>query len=419
MRTSTTFSILFWIYTKRASNNHAGIYARLTVNGKRVNISLKQKVNIDKWDSKKQKVKGTSSESRAINLFLDQTKSNLLYCYQELKFKGELITAQLIKAHYLGETETSKTLQDILKYHNKKIVQSLAPGTVKNFEITEGYVNKFLKSKLKTTDIHLNQLDYKFICDFENFLQNFWPKGHPKAMGQNTVMKHIQRLRKIIRLSFHLEWLNKDPFLRWKPIYEKTYREYLNKNELSNLETYLFPIERLERVKDLFVFSCYTGISYIDIMGLIPSNIQIGIDGNNWIIIKRQKTKTPVRIPLLDQALRIIEKYKNHPITQVTGSLLPQITNEKLNVYLKEVALLCGIKKNLTFHMARHTFATTITLSNGVPIETVSKLLGHTKIATTQIYAKVLEQKVSEDMQILRNKISFRNEGNKIKYSNK
>ena len=190
--------------------------------------------------------------------------------------------------------------------------------------------------------------------------------------------------------------------VRWKPTFEKTEREFLSANELSNLETAKLPIERLERVRDLFVFSCYTGISYIDIMQLKRTNIHKGIDGNNWIITKRQKTNTSIKIPLLLKAQDLIDQYENHPMTYISDTLFPVITNEKLNVYLKEVAEICGIQKNLTFHMARHTFATTVTLTNGVPIETVSKLLGHTKLTTTQIYAKVIERKVSDDMNNLR-----------------
>ena len=185
------------------------------------------------------------------------------------------------------------------------------------------------------------------------------------------------------------------------------------RNELTTMELQEFQQERLERVRDLFVFSCYTGISYIDIMNLTEDNILLGIDGSNWIFTHRQKTKIKIKIPLLGKAQELVSKYENHPMTVVSGTLFPKITNEKLNAYLKDVAFVCGIKKNLTFHMARHTFATTITLSNGVPIETVSKLLGHTKISTTQIYAKVIERKVSEDMMILKEKISTSN--NKVK----
>ena len=402
MKTSTTFSILIWINASRAKNNEAELFARITVNQKRTNISLKRKINISAWDKSKSKLKGNSENARKQNLFIEQVKSKLHNIQLDLNNKEELITSQLIKSIYLGEGQTHKTLNELIEYHSQKIENTLAPGTIRNFKITENYISKFLLKKIKTSDIYLKQLDYKFICDFQNFLANYHPKGHPRAMKQNTVMKHLQRLRKITTLAYHLEWTEKDPFIRWKPTYTKTHRGYLSANELSNLENYTFLIERLERVRDLFVFSCYTGISYVDIMLLTPDNVHLGIDGNNWIITKRQKTKSSIKVPLLETASELIKKYSDHPMTLVSQNLFPTITNEKLNFYLKEVALACGIKKNLTFHMARHTFATTITLTNGVPIETVSKMLGHTKIATTQIYARVIESKVSDDMNKLR-----------------
>ncbi|WP_428743317.1 site-specific integrase [Tenacibaculum sp.] len=409
MRTSNTFAILFWAYSSRAKDNLTGMYARITVNGKKVNISLKQQVDIRTWDSKRQRAKGNSETSRALNSYLDQVHSQLVKLYQDLKFKGELITAELIKAEYLGESDNSKTLQNLLEYHKNKTEKTLAIGTLRNFSVTQGYLNKYLNNVLNTPDIYLKELDYKFICDFANFLYCFWPKGHPKAMSNNTVMKHIQRFRKIVTLGYHIEWIDRDPFVRWKPTYEKRERPFLTDNELSNIETYNLPIARLERVRDLFVFSCYTGIAYIDIINLTNNNVLKGIDGNDWIFTNRQKTKSPVKVPLLGKAKELLVKYQNHPMTQVTGTLFPVITNEKVNLYLKEIAEACGLKKNLTFHMARHTFATTVTLSNGVPIETVSKLLGHSKIASTQIYARVVERKVSEDMQTLMNKIDVSN----------
>ncbi|UGU16449.1 site-specific integrase [Sinomicrobium kalidii] len=348
-----------------------------------------------------------------MNQYLDEVYTLIFQCYQDFKYKRQLITAELIKARYCGEGEHAKTLLDIIRYHSKKIESTLTPGTVRNFKVTQSYVNKYLNDKLNTSDLYLHELNYKFISDFEDYLHDYWPKGHPKAMSHNTIMKHIQRLRKIVTLAYHIEWLDKDPFVRWKPTWEKRQREFLSENELSNLETYIFPIDRLDRVRDLFVFSCYTGISYSDIIQLSYDNIQKGIDGNDWIITKRQKTKTPVKIPILDKTQELINKYKNHPITQVSGALLPVITNEKLNLHLKEIADACGIKKNLTFHMARHTFATTVTLSNGVPIETVSKLLGHTKLASTQIYARVLDKKISEDIEVLKGKLDFNSEPKK------
>jgi len=402
MKTSSTFSILIWINASRAKNNEAEIFARITVNQKRANISLKRKININSWNKSNSRAKGNSQNARLLNQYLDNVKARLVQIHQDLINKDNLLTAKLIKSIYLGEGENCKSLNDLIQYHSSKIEGTFAVGTIRNYGITEKYIFKFLKKNYQTTDIYLKQLDYKFICDFENFLHCFWPKGHPKALGQNTVMKHIQRLRKMITLSYNLEWIDKDPFRRWKPMFEKTYRQFLTENELSNLETYEFISERLDRVRDLFVFSCYTGIAYADIMNLTRNNLLPGIDGNNWIITSRQKTKTLVKVPILQKAQFLIYKYSEHPMTKVTGTLFPIITNEKLNSYLKEVANFAGIKKNLTFHMARHTFATTVTLTNGVPIETVSKMLGHTKISTTQIYAKVIERKVSDDMNILR-----------------
>ncbi|HUH46311.1 MAG TPA: site-specific integrase [Arenibacter sp.] len=405
MRSKNTFSVLFWIDQKRATGKKAIIYARVTVNKERVNISLKQKVSLKLWDTKMKKAKGSSVEARQINQYLAQVQTQLFQCYQDLKFKGIPITPELLKETYLAEGMGSKTLQDLLAYHSEKTKRTLAAGTIRNFEVTEGYLNKFLTKKFKAKDILLNKLDYKFIWDFSNFLQAYWPKKHPRAMGHNTVMKHIQRLRKIVTLGYHLEWIDRDPFVRWKLSYEKSERPYLTDLELEELEAYPFPLARLERVRDLFVFSCYTGIAYADIIELTQHNILKGIDGDDWIFTKRLKTKVPVKVPLLPKAYALIDKYKGHPMTQITKTLLPVITNEKANFYLKEIAEAIGLEKNLTFHMARHTFATTVTLSNGVPIETVSKMLGHTKIATTQIYARVVERKISNDMEKLREQL--------------
>jgi site-specific recombinase XerD len=406
MRTSNTFSILFLVNPKKAINGEAIIYARVTVNQKRANISLKRKVPLELWDAKSKRVSSKSAEAKRINQYLDLARSQLYECYQELKSKGDLLTAKMIKDKFLGQDEDSKTLQELFEYHKRKIDNSLAEGTIRNFSISVAYVNKFLAREKRTSDIHLKDLNYKFLCDLQNFLITYYPKGHPRAMSHNTVMKHIQRLRKIITLAYHLEWIDNDPFRRWKNTFEKKQREFLSPNELSNLETYPFKIERLERVRDLFVFSCYTGISYADIVKLTNKNVvSKSSEDDHWVITQRQKTKTPIKVPLLTKARELINKYSDHPMAVVSGTLFPVITNEKVNFYLKEIALACGITKNLTFHMARHTFATTVTLSNGVPIETVSKLLGHTKLATTQIYARVLDEKIEEDMNDLRRKL--------------
>ncbi|UOY05786.1 site-specific integrase [Muricauda sp. SCSIO 64092] len=395
MQTIHTFSVLFWLKLANKKDNKAPLYARITVNGRRAEISLKRKVTVSDWDTSKSRIKGFGIKAKQVNNYLDGVCSRLFDCYQKLKDGNKLISPQLIKAHFLGNGENRYTISDIIEYHKKHMKDTLRWGTQKNYFTTHKYIFLFLKQKHRTTDIFLSELNYKFIIDFERFLR------HQKDMGNNTVMKHIERLRKLINLAHKMEWLDKDPFIKFKAKYIRKERAYLTSGELQTIEQKQFTIERLQLIKDLFVFSCYTGLSYGDVMNLTKDSICIGIDGKQWISSYRQKTSIPVRIPLLPKALDIINSYKDHPSSINKETLFPTISNQKLNSYLKEIADVCHINKNLTFHIARHTFATTVTLSNGVPIETVSKLLGHSKITTTQIYAKVIERKVSEDMQRL------------------
>ncbi|NEW83361.1 MAG: site-specific integrase [Mariniphaga sp.] len=222
-------------------------------------------------------------------------------------------------------------------------------------------------------------------------------------------MKHIERLRKVVRLAMKLEWIIKNPFDNYQIKYKKFDRSFLEQDELQNIEKTKYKLVRLEFAKDLFVFSCYTGLAYIDTILLKPEDIHKGIDGNQWIITSRKKTETPLRIPILPKAMEIMEKYRNNPRSLNNGTIFPIISNQKLNSYLKEIADLSGISKNLTFHLARHTFATTVTLSNGVPIETVSKILGHTSIKTTQIYGRILDARISKDMGDLQTKLETNN----------
>lgn len=405
MQSQFTFTLSFWVNGTRAKNNQASVYARVTVNGKRANISLKRKVIVSEWSSNKGRAKGTKQESRLLNRYLDQVKHRIYEAHDELIKEKAFLCAQSIKARFLGEDNKEYSLLTLIDYHNTQMSESLTYGTLKNYFTTQKYIKLFLTKKMKTQDVYLSKLTFSFLVDFEKYIRSYVPEDHQKKMENNTVMKHIQRLRKMVTLAYKMEWIDKDPFIKFKPSYIKNEREFLSADELQAIIEKEFEIERLTLVKDLFVFSCYTGLSYIDVMNLNEDNIAIGIDGGRWIITNRQKTHNKVKIPLLPLAEVLIEKYKDHFKTKKTKTLFPNISNQKLNSYLKEIADLSGIKKNVTFHIARHTFATTITLSNGVPIETVSKLLGHTKIATTQIYAKVIERKVSEDMSILREQL--------------
>ena len=410
MKANSTFSILFWINSSRAKENLAELFVRITINGKRVNLSLKEKVLTDLWDNRKSKVRGNSLKAKQINQYLEATRIQIFQSYMDLKSSGAIITAQAVKAKYLGEDQKHLTLQELIDYHNEQTKHILHYDTQRHYKTSQKYILEYIKKQYKVKDYYLRDLNYGFIVGFENFLRSYTPKHPQPSIGNNTVMKHIQRLRKMVTMGFHIEWIERDPFVKFKTKLIKKERNVLTKEELLRLEKFFCAREHLNLTKDLFIFICYTGIAHGDTMLLTKNDIIKGDDNNLWISTKRKKTSTPIKIPLLPKALEVIKKYENSPQAEIKGKLLPRLSNQKMNTYLKELAYLCKINKNLTSHVARHTFATTVTLSNGVPIETVSKLLGHTKMATTQIYARVIEKKVSEDMNILRAKFQEENE---------
>ncbi len=398
MKTLSTFSITFFTRKSRSNLEELNVYARINVNGKRAEISLKRCANSTQWDSTKNRGRGNSEKIRALNAYLDQVYGKLLQCHKQLIEEDKIITSNAIKSRYLGEDDTSKTLKELIAYHNDNMVHVLKAGTMKNYYTTEKYLQRFLLKKRKVKDLYLKQLNFRFITDFEHYLRNYKNSKSQHVLNNNGVMKHLERFKKIINLAIKLEWMAKNPFKQFQLKYNKYDREYLSQRELELLETTEFKVERLERIKDCFIFSCYTGLSYVDIKELKNIHIVRGIDNNYWIHTKREKTDELIKIPILPKAWSILEKYRTIKETDFTANILPISSNQKTNTYLKEIATACGIHKNITFHVARHTFATTVMLSNGVPIETVSKLLGHTKLSTTQIYARVVETKISEDI---------------------
>lgn len=404
MKTTHTFGIQFIIRTGKKDKEKGNVYARVTVETRRIEISLKKAISVDDWNKARGMAKGSGPEAKKFNSYLEHVRSMLTDAYRELQVNKKKITPENIKALFLGDSD-DHTLLELVDYHNTTQASILSPGTMKNYRTTKKYLERFLKSKFRASDIYLVQINYKFIIDFEYFLRNYQPLDHQKPLGNNGVMKHQERFRKMMNLGQRLGWITQNPFDSYKLNFRKVDRGFLTEQELHTIENKNIGIERLQSVRDVFVFSCYTGLSYIDVIHLNPDEITSGIDGQYWIFSKRQKTDTKLRIPLLPKPLEIFKKYRKHPKSVRRNKIFPLISNQKLNGYLKEIADLCGIKKNLTFHMARHTFATTIALSNGVPIETVSNLLGHKSISTTQIYAKVLEKKISEDMEQLRGKL--------------
>lgn len=398
-----TFNLLF--YVKKSKINSVGespIYLRITIDSKIAEISTKRTVKPTKWNSAMQKVSGSSEECRSLNYYLKTFEQKVYETYHELIRDKETVTCEALKNKLLGKGELNRTLMPIFQDHNdrmeKLIGKEFAKGTLTRYKTCISHTKEFLKWKYNLTDINIIKIDYGFLNDFEFFLRT------EKSCNNNSAVKYIKNFGKIVRICLGNGWIDKDPFINYKSKFTEVTRSFLNEQEIEILRTKDFKNERISQVRDIFLFSCLTGLAYIDTQQLTTQNINIGLDGNKWIFTKRQKTKTTSNIPLLPQAEKIIEKYQNNPICINNDRLLPVLSNQKMNAYLKEIADICGVEKDLTYHIARHTFATTITLSNGVSIESVSKMLGHKSIRTTQHYAKILDKKVSEDMFLLKQK---------------
>ena len=406
MKTSQSFGIHFTIRKDRVKDGKAQVYACITVNKQKCFIALQQSIDLRYWDERRGAGKGGRQDSLSINNYLEQVRLAIGNCYQNLQLKGKIITSEMVKDFFLGTAEEVHTLSSLFEYHNETAASVLKWSTLKHYYVTQRYLVKFIQKQFKSADLYLHELDYKFIYDFETFLRNHKPVDHQKPLNNNGVMKHIIRVKKMVHLAIRLEWISKDPFANYRLKILKVNREHLSEKELKTMENKVFDNDRIDMIRDLFVFCCYTGLTYVDVINLKHDNIVEATDGEMWVRTCRQKTNIPVNTPLLPKAVEILKKYKDNQRASVTNTVFPVVSNQKVNAYLKVIAEVCGIKKNITFHLARHTFATTVTLSNGVPIETVSKMLGHTKIATTQIYAKVLEKKISEDMAALRKKLA-------------
>ena len=408
---SKTFSLLFYIKKQKSSvkkqqefeNKKQPIYIRITVNGKRIELSAKREVDPLKWNSHSGRAIGTKEEIKTLNAYLDTFQMKLYEAQRQLLESGKPFTAESLKNKMTGKEERPRMLIEIIQHHNDLIKTLIGldysrPTWVK-YNTTQKHVEEFLQWKFQIKDINIKELNFEFINDFEFYLKS------QKKIDVNTNAKYIKNVKKIINECVAKNWLDKDPFMGYKLKTKHTEREFLNDSELKDIEEKEFVIDRLNHVRDLFLFSCYTGLAYIDIYNLTRENISIGIDGEKWIFTHRQKTETASRIPLLSKALSILDKYAKNPKAINENKLLPVPSNQKVNSYLKEIGDCCGIKKELTFHIARHTFATTITLNNGVSLESVSKMLGHKKFQTTQIYAKILDKKVSDDMLQLKQKL--------------
>lgn len=400
-----TFGILFYLKkSKIDSSNRAPIYLRITVDGKRTELSVKRHLELTKWSTQANRATGRTTDIKELNAYLDIITAKVYRHHKELIENGEIVTAEKLKNKYLGKTIQDKTILNIFQDHNtqvKKLVgRDFAAGTLERYETVYRHLTNFIKANYKLSDLELNKIDNQFITDFDYYLRS------ECNCGNNSTVKYMKNFKKIVRIALANNWLKHDPFLKYKVKLTPVERESLTAMEIDTMFNKEMHTERLELVRDIFVFCCFTGFAYVDVKNLTQEHLVTGIDGGKWINTNRNKTKVRTNIPLLDIPLKIIAKYKNDPRTINSGKLLPVLSNQKSNAYLKEIADLCGINKNLTTHLARHTFATTVTLNNDVDIASVSKMMGHTSIKTTQIYAKVLDKKVSSDMNTLRDKLN-------------
>ncbi|MBT2559870.1 site-specific integrase [Pedobacter sp. ISL-68] len=403
---STHYSLLF--YLKKPKNYVSGpktIYMRITVDGIPKEISTGRECDQSRWNSKANRINGTKEESKTLNAYLDTLEHKMADCHHALVKDGSEISSEILKFKFLGKDSEKHYLITEFLDHNKKmealIGKGYKPNTLKGYKTTTGHLAMYLKEKLGLTDIDIKKINLAFILGFEFYLRS------DMSCSEITTAKYIKHFRKIINLCRAHKWITDNPLVFYKNKAKPTEKEFLTQDELERIEQKEFKINRIDHVRDIFIFCCYTGLAYIDVKQLQVSDIAKGVDGKLWVLTNREKTETNSNIPLLPQALNIINKYVDYPPSASKGLALPVLSNQKMNSYLKEIADLCQINKEITFHKARHTFATTVTLSNNVPIETVSKMLGHTNIKTTQHYAKLLDTRVGSDMQTLQQKLKL------------
>ncbi len=393
----STFSILFYLKRNgQKGNGNMPVMGRITVNGQAVQFSAKVEIKPDYWNVKAGKAIGKTSGVQEVNAILESTKTTMTKIYRDLQERETNVTPERIKNVFFGIEIRHHMLLELFKHHNEDVFKligiSKSKATYQKYEVTRKHLTNFIKEKYNVSDISLKEINNMFISDFEVYLLT------TAGCKSNTTAKFMQFFKRIIIIAKSNGWIYTDPFANYKIRIARVDRGYLTQEQLDVIIGKKFALKRLELVRDIFVFSCYTGLAYIDVKNLRQKHIRTSFDGNLWVMTKRQKTDVQSNIPLLDVAKQILEKYKG---TLPDEKVLPILSNQKMNAYLKEIGDLCGIEQNLTFHLARHTFGTTVTLAKGVPIETVSKMLGHTNIKTTQIYARITNSKIGNDMAVL------------------
>ncbi|MEI6766373.1 MAG: site-specific integrase [Bacteroidota bacterium] len=393
----TTFNMLFFVKRTRAlKNGMLPIYARITMNGERAEFVTQREIPEEHWDTSKNRAKGNTKAAAEINDYLDQIKSKLREHKVMLEDHNETVTPFTLRDRYMGLDSSTKTILGIFDDHNEKCTGLMnidfAPATVERYITTRKHIHDFIKWKYRREDVSINEVTPMFVSDFEYYLKK------NRNCCNNTAIKYIKNFKKIVRIALANNWMKIDPFRNIKYHLDEVDMDYLTESELNLLMNKEFKILRVQQVKDIYLFCCFTGLAFIDVKSLKASDIETR-DGRLWIKKRRQKTNNWCNIPMLPPAVQLMNKYKNHPYCMKTGLLLPVSSNQRMNAYLKEIADVCGIKKNLSTHTARHTFATTVTLANQISMEVVSKMLGHSSINMTKKYARVVDDLINRDME--------------------
>ncbi|MFT4224272.1 site-specific integrase [Dysgonomonas sp.] len=394
----STYRILFLI-RKRDLNKDglANIMVRVTISRETAEFSSKMFIDPEMW-SPLGKAIGRTKEAKNINDALDKIKIALDSQYKTILEKDGYVTPDKLRNTYLGKEirkNTVLSLYDIKVEQKRNLVgKTIRDTTLSKYLATRKRVGDFMVYKYKKEDIPIRDVDFQFVTDYEVYLKSVCKCGH------NSTVKHLRYLKQIITNALKNRYITVDPFDDYTLGYKPVKKEFLIEPEIKKLMNKKFDVPRLEEVRDVFLFQIFTGLAYIDAANLTEDNIIEDGFGQKWIQLTRQKSSVQANIPLLDVPLSILKKYSELE----NGKLLPIHSNQKMNEYLKEIAALCGIKKRLTTHCGRHSFGT-IMLTKGVSIESVSKILGHTNITTTQVYAKVLNQKIFTEVNKVRGEL--------------
>jgi integrase len=386
-----TFKVLFYVNSSKEKNGVAPILGRITVNGQVAQFSCKQSVALSQWDAKANRAKGKGAEAQKINHALDKIKAKIIEYYGQIKEREGFATAEMVKNAYQGIGNEYETLLSAFDKHNadfsRRVGKDRAKATYLKYCIVRNHLANFIASYYKRKDIAMKELTEDFIRQFDIYLRT------ELSLSPSGVKMYTTPLKMIVTRAHCDGHLHRNPFAQYHVSMSVRERQFLTEEALQVMINHPFTDPSFAKMRDIFVFGCLTGISFINIKNLTTDNLE-NINGRWWIVAKRKKTKIPFRVMLLDGALQIIERYK--PFRK-GNYLFDFLSNQHANRKLKQIAKACNIEKHLVFHSSRHTFGT-LALVKGMPIESVSKILGHTKITTTQIYAKITTEKLEHDI---------------------